>query len=265
MKGKQMRLAAATVVFVLAVGLTACSNSSGLPPAGSLGPSNGASTLVKSASGSFELYDNFTEDSGLNSSLWTDSSSYLTQVLANHDNPPATVITPTLAFSHSKGMAMSGITTSYEQTGITSNASFAPPFTAKVVTKLTSSTDGGLGLSIMNGGANAGAWINVGYGSGRYNGVWYAGAGPSYQGSGADPWQYLGSLASSPQSARYTLRIHVNAAGKATVCASVGGGSLGCSASIDSGAGPYYLILSIGTGYLSGQPTANWYHAEVSS
>jgi len=227
-------------------------------------PVGAAFLKTRGARGVEIAYGDFRLDRSLNRALWTDNSPYLTQILEGFDNPRATAITPTLQFSRRTGMTMSGVATSYEQTGIQSNLGFIAPFTAKLEAALTSSTTGGLGVAMVNDDANAGAQINLSHAFGRYDGIWYEAAGPSNVGSGADPWEFLGSIAPSVRTgAKYTLTIRVDSTGNARLCASIAGEQIGCGSARTETGGPFYMILSTGAGAAPGSPVANWYVASV--
>src|ERR1700676_2806386 len=78
------------------------------------------------------LVDNFTTNSGLNTSLWTANSAFLKALAAASSNPPATFVPPQLTFSRQFGMQMTGPNQDYETTGVQSLSTFTPPF--KVIT-----------------------------------------------------------------------------------------------------------------------------------
>jgi hypothetical protein len=75
------------------------------------------------------LADNFTKDTALNTKLWSIGTP-LMSALAQQDTN-STLLTPQLSFGPS-GMTMQGTTNIWQYTGIQSNQSFTPPFTAQV-------------------------------------------------------------------------------------------------------------------------------------
>ena len=74
------------------------------------------------------LEDDFTKDTSLSMSLWTDNSPYLVSLASASSSPPASFVIPTLSFSPS-GMKMTGPNEDFQTTGVQSLSTFTPPFT----------------------------------------------------------------------------------------------------------------------------------------
>ena len=155
-----------------------------------------------------------------------------------------TVVTPSLSFSSSNGMAVTGVSSTFEASTIQSVQSFSGPFTAQsIVTSpaaygnpfllLVSSSDGATGVGIA-GNLNP---LNTGF-----SGIWQEHAnGPG------NFWTGIGDgtpLVASPSiNTVYTLKIAVDSTGLATLTVSSQGNFLG-SSTAQVGTGSLYLLLA---------------------
>jgi hypothetical protein len=75
------------------------------------------------------LTDNFTKDTALNTKLWSIGTPLMNGLAQQASN--SALLTPQLSFSPS-GMTMQCTTNIWQYTGIQSNQSFTPPFSAQV-------------------------------------------------------------------------------------------------------------------------------------
>jgi predicted outer membrane repeat protein len=189
------------------------------------------------------LYDDFTIDKVLNGAVWTVTGPAATAALRNFTSPPANVVIPTLSFS-GRGMGMSGVNSGYTQEGVQSVASFAPPFslTAKVSSAETNAASFQLAITTLDGGA--GAAITGGYmASWAFRGLFYK--TPSGPGSHWNDSRLFET--NLDPGVTYNLAISVDSAGTATLSGGPNEGPSG-QASLSVGHGPFYVVLSQGSG-----------------
>src|SRR5580658_8334568 len=126
--------------------------------------------VLSPQTGRAQLSDQFTNDSSLNTSLWTTSSSLLSSLASDFSS---TLITPTLSFS-AAGMNFSGVSSDYEIGGVQSQASFQPPFTLTTTVTAIQAHGNSYELFLVN--ANVSQWIfvagNENPGNGSFFGDW---------------------------------------------------------------------------------------------
>ncbi len=188
------------------------------------------------------LFDNFTTDSSLNPFLWEVNGPVGLKVAdawqSQDGGNPVTVVDPTLSFSSSNGMSVSGVSNYYQISTIQSVQSFSGPFTLQASAKAAASHDNPFALWICTADGNHGVGIdgNLGVHNGWY-GIWESrdtGKGWSVENS---------TLYSSPQpDTIYQLSISVDGSGTASLTVRSGGQVLG-SASVQVGTGPFYIQL----------------------
>jgi hypothetical protein len=197
---------------------------------------------------------------GLDTAVWTVNGSAARAALANMDAPRARIVQPTLAFSPNLGLGMTGIDGTYEMAGIQTTKPFRPPFTVNATVMATAinagafqllitSADGGHGLALVGGqGANdvfTGLNVQIPSGSGTH-------------------WTLRKKL-SEPRAPSlnvwYDLEIVVDISGTATVS----GGPQGSKPHRDSlrtiGTGPFYVVLSQGSGAHGPGPNQAYWRA----
>jgi hypothetical protein len=209
------------------------------------------------------LVDNFTQDSGLNTSLWTTSSSFLTALAAASSSPAASFVTPQLTFNNQFGMTLTGPTGDYQTTGVQSLSTFTPPF--KVVTYVVAAEGTADPFEIFLASADLTQFLTV-----------TANVNPTYVGFWATApnisqlWQ-LGKQFSPPISpnfyAPYIVTISVNARGVATATVeNFVGTVLGRVSKLQAGTGPFYLVLGQRIGdAATGSQVADWFSVKVTA
>ena len=208
-----------------------------------------------------QIADNFASDSSLNSSLWTQQSTFLNAVAANLG---LTFITPTLSFG-SAGMQMTGVNGLYQFAGIQSLAAFAPPFTLKTTVMGTLSYGNAFLVVLVNN--NLSQWLEI---NGDlipetcYQNVWI-----NYTGSGI-PFSSLGNaLYGNPSlGVFYTIQITVDVSGNASVLLlNSSGVVLAARSGLPVGQGPFYVISAQKEGWpcTSGPLAATWQSISVTS
>ncbi len=209
------------------------------------------------------LVDNFTKDSGLNASLWTTNSPFLTALAAASSSPAATFVTPQLTFNSQFGMTLTGPTEDYQTTGVQSLLIFTPPF--KVVTYVIAAGGTADPFEIFLASADLTQFLTVTANlSPTYQGFWAATPNVSQL------WQ-LGKQFSPPFSpsfyAPYIVIINVNAEGIAAVTVeNFVGAVLGKATKLQAGAGPFYLVLGQRIGLApTGSQFADWFSVKVTA
>ncbi len=185
--------------------------------------------------GQILLSDNFSRDARLNGTLWTTATPLLKGL--GHKSEAAWV-DPRVAFS-AAGMQMSGVTGTYQFTGLQLTESFSPPFSAQV--------------TVMGAVANGNAFVfdvvsddlsqyitlqgNLNPKNGPYCGINL---------NSTDPATPSARLYSSPSvNVWYVISISVDAKGKANVMlATANGMALGSRNGINLGTGGFYVVLA---------------------
>ncbi len=202
-------------------------------------------------------FDNFTHDSNLNRGLWGINEAAGNRSSTYWSSPRNAIIAPTLSFSKSNGLELSGVNGESQAATIVSNYSFTPPFTAYAIVKETiahgsafvfaiSTKDGSVGLSIQ-GNLNSGNETNRGI-------SYTVSAGPN------TTWVSRGILVSAPQlDVWYNISLGVNATGFAVAIVSSQGQILGTS-ELQIGQRSFYFILAQSEGKQSpvGPNDAYW-------
>lgn len=224
----------------------------------------GESATANSTSTSL-LFDNFTKDSSLNSSLWQINGPVGT--LFGPAEVGVNIVTLEPAFS-SAGMEIAQVNASQEVGTIQTLESFTPPFTATAVAEGTVSNGHTFGFALANANASSGVVV---YGNLNSTNCSHLGdcGDPSICGNpanssiapnqcfygiddkignGSGNWVRGAKLYLTPSvNVIYTLQIAVSATGSAQYSVSQGGSILGQSTT-QVGTGPFYLILEQGEG-----------------
>ena len=236
----------------------------------------GTSTEASGAPVNSLLYDDFTHDASLNSTLWQINGA-VGSVLGSDDVGGAAYVIPLEPTFSSKGMEISQANESLVAGTIQSNESFAPPFTATAVVEGTVSNGHTFGFAVASTNASAGVLV---YGNlnptdcshlGDCNDTAVCGipansAIPSNQcyygmdakiGQGGGSWGSKAVLYRTPSvNVTYTLQISVSASGSAQYSVSQGGHLLG-QQSTQVGAGPFYIIIEQAEGAPVAHPGPN--------
>jgi len=192
------------------------------------------------------LYDNFTRDVSLNTTIWEVNGPVARATIPRWSIPPASVVSPHLTFSPN-GMEFSGVNTSFEVAAVQSVGSFSPPFVAEATVSgmvsngtlfvfAMASADGGqevLFSGCLNpaDGAKYGLWENH-----------YALSIPSLV--DYPFWSLFGEkLVSNPSvGTPYNLNMAFGANGQANLTVMNQGKVIG-DTSVNVGTGPFYLLL----------------------
>lgn len=209
---------------------------------------------------SAQLSDDFTADSSLNSTLWTNSSGLLKSLAAKFNS---SLVTPTLNFGMG-GITVSGVNHSNELAGVQSLGTFQPPFT--VTTTVTADEAHGNAYELFLVSPDLTQWINVAGnlnpGNGSFFGVWV-----NYDNSGITFVNLGETLYSDPSTnSQYTLQIYVENTGVTAVSLfSSSGELLGVLNNLNVGPGPFYLILGQREGgpYVPGPNIATWQNVSL--
>ena len=231
------------------------------------------------------LYDDFTHDTSLNSSLWQINGPVGT--VFGPDEVGTSIITLVPSFS-SQGMMIDQINGSEEVGTIQSVDSFTPPFTVTAVVEGTISNGHTFGFAITTFNASYGVVV---YGNlnptncshlGDCNDPSVCGtpansnipAGQCYYGIdakiglGNGTWTRAAKLYQTPNvNITYTVQISVDTSGSAQYSVSQAGQSLGQFTS-QVGTGPFYVILEQGEGAPVAHPGPNqayWFSVAMNS
>jgi hypothetical protein len=184
---------------------------------------------------------------GLDTAIWTVNGPAAKAALANMDTPRARVVQPTLSFSPTTGLGMSGIDGTYEQTGIQTVTPFRPPFIVSATVMATTINAGAFQLLVTSADGGRGVALIGGQGG---NDVFTGLTLQSPSGPGTH-WKLRGKLSEPRAPTRnvwYHLAISVDAAGTAMAIAAPQGAEPRRRSIPALGAGPFYVLLSQGSG-----------------
>jgi uncharacterized protein (TIGR03437 family) len=202
------------------------------------------------------LTDNFTKDAALNTKLWS-MGTPLMNALAQQATS-SVLLTPQLSFSAS-GMTMQGTSNIWQYTGIQSNQSFTPPFSAQV-TVLGTVSDANTFLFELTT-ADASHYVVL-RGNLNPNNAPYYGMNLLSNTNTSGAFLYT----TPALSVFYTISYTVTAAGMASVVLTDPSGAiLGMQSNINIGSGPFYSVLGQfeGTPVTVGANIAVWQQAQV--
>ena len=186
------------------------------------------------------LSDDFTSDTLLKPNIWEVNGPVGMTVGAALSSPY--VVTPTLSFSRTNGMGVSGVNSTDESATIQSLQSFSPPFTlqAEVMGTVSSGYPFELVISSYDGEWGIGIFGNLNPNS-RYYGIsdQFAG-GPDAK---EKAWGGVDKLVASPSiNVPYQLTIAVDSTAGASLIIGSNGQIL-CSLTHLVGLGPFYVLL----------------------
>ncbi len=201
---------------------------------------------------------------GLDTAVWTVNGPAARAALANMDVPRAQIVQPTLSFSPALGLGMTGINGTYEQAGIQTVTPFRPPFTVSATVMAAEVTAGVFQLVVTS--ADGGRGVSLAGGQGA-NDVFTGLDLQSPSGAGTH-WKLKGKL-SEPRAPSlnvwYQLAITVDGSGTATVSAGPQGAQPRRGSIPALGTGPFYVLLSQGSGaYGHGPNRAYWRSVTIS-
>jgi beta-glucanase (GH16 family) len=187
------------------------------------------------------LYDDFTQDSSLKTTLWSLNTPLLSTLAADSSSPGSALVAPTVAFG-SSGMTLSGVNGTDQFTGIQSSNSLAPPFRVTATVMGASSHGDAFALYLVN--ADLSQWLQLRGDldpSSCSQGIWlnYSGGGAAIAGSGVNLY------ATPSTSTVYTIQLAVGSDGSALVLFEDSGASgLAARSGISLGQGPFHLVLA---------------------
>jgi len=244
-----------------------------------------ATTAASGAPANSLLFDDFTHDANLNSSLWQVNGPVGSTF--GPDEVGITVIPLEPTFS-SEGMEIAQANSSEVVGTIQSVQNFTPPFTATAVVEGTVSNGHTFGFAITSENASSGVdiWGNLNPTNCSHlgdcddpsvcgtpandaippNQCYYGIDGKTANNGGS--WGSRTNLYASPSvNVTYTLLISVDASGKALFAVSQGGQLLG-QGTAQVGTGPFYVIMDQGEGAPVAHPGPNqayWLSAGLTS
>ena len=211
------------------------------------------------------LYDDFTHDTSLNTSLWQINGPVGS--VFGPDEVGVNMITLVPTFS-SSGMMIDQINESQEEGTIQSDANFTPPFTATATVEGTVSNGHTFGFAITSANASSGVTVygnlnplncshlgdcsdpavcGIPFNSSIAPNQCYYGIDGKV-GTNGSSWAHTVKLYYTPSvNVIYTLQISVDALGTASYAVSQGGQVLG-AVTEQVGTGPFWLILYQGEG-----------------
>lgn len=183
------------------------------------------------------LLDNFTSDTALNTSLWTNQSPVLDALLANYASK---WVAPTLSFGPG-GMQMSGVNAEEEFTGLASVRTYSAPLTMTVTVEGTIANGNPFELLLVNNDLSSRMSLlgNLNSANDPYYGIWV-----NYKGS-ATPFHMGGDLFFSQPTTNtpYTMQLSVDGTGHATARLADTNGNF-VRTDLLVGTGPFYVVLA---------------------
>jgi hypothetical protein len=206
------------------------------------------------------LEDDFTKDSSLNTTLWTDNSAFLVSLAAASSSPPASFVVPTLSFSPA-GMKMTGPNQDFETTGVQSLATFTPPFTVLAWATAIKGTANPFEIFLASPDLSQFLTVTANV-SPTYDGMWATAPNISQLWQLGEQFQPTITPAFN---ALYRVLITVNAQGVGSVTMENSIGKVsGNVFSLQPGTGPFYLVLGQRIGNATpGPQVARWKYISV--
>jgi hypothetical protein len=198
------------------------------------------------------LFDNFAN--------WTTNSAFLTTLAAASSSPPASFVAPQLSFEH--GLQLSGTTEDFQTTGVQSAAVFLAPFTVKARVTPIAGTANPFEVFLVSPDLTEYVTLAANV-SPAYHGMWVG--APNIA-----PLFDLGEQFSPPFNpvlgTTYVVSMSVDDSGVASVSVADSAGKvLGTASGLQSGTGPFYLVLGQRIGLApAGPQEAVWTSVEVS-
>jgi hypothetical protein len=207
------------------------------------------------------LKDAFSQDTVLNGQLWSTDTELLRSVARTASSPSSAWIEPRLSFT-SSGMRMSGITGTYQFTGIQSNQSFRAPFTLSATAEGTISNGNPFVLFLVSGDLHQlfsiRGTLNASTG---YQGVW---ENVTIDGHTKSDFKIYETPTTGIW---YNIALTIDGNGNGSVTFSTATGKQLASSKIAGlGAGPFYVILAQreGAPYSVGPNEAIWSQVQLS-
>jgi uncharacterized protein (TIGR03437 family) len=197
--------------------------------------------------------DNFSQDSSLNTGLWSTDTALINTIAASLS---ATLVAPLLSFSN-VGMTMSGVSGNLQFTGIQSSVAFAPPFVLQADVTGTVAHGNAFIIDLETGNEDEG--LSVAGNLNPYNAPYY---GMNLSADDGETVLYSMPSVNVP----YTISMAMDVGGQATVVLSDSTGSvLGSRSDINVGDGPFYVLLLQYEGYpyAAGPNGAVWQSVRV--
>jgi len=218
-------------------------------------------TLQESASSLNQFQDTFAHDPVLNRKLWSTDTALLRSIAGIVSSPDSAWIEPRLGFT-SSGMRVSGITGTYQFTGIQSNESFRAPFTLRATAEGTISHGNPFALFLVSGDlrqlVSIRGTLNASTG---YQGVWV-----TVRTNGQSKPDF--KIYETPTTGNwYSIGITIDSGGNASVTFSTADGKqLAFYRIAGLGTGPFYVILAQreGAPYSVGANEAIWRQVSLS-
>jgi len=222
------------------------------------------------------LFDNFTNDTALDTSQWQ-VNGLVGSILGFDDVGGGTNIVTLQPTFSSTGMEIAQVNDEKEAGSIQSISFFSPPFNATAIVEGTVSNGHTFGFAIASDGASSGVLIYGNLNPANCSSLGDCGdpstcgipanstIGPDQcfygidakAGTGGGGWSSLPKLYLTPSTnVTYTLEINVTASGNADYSVSEGGEVLG-SANTQVGTGPFYVILEQAEGSPVSSPGPN--------
>jgi hypothetical protein len=206
------------------------------------------------------LLDNFTSDTALNTSLWTNQTPVLDALLTNYTSD---WVAPKLSFGPG-GMQMSGVDAENQFTGLASVQTFSPPLTLTVTVEGTVANGNPFEVLLVSKDLSSRMSLtgNLNDANNPYHGIWvnYTSSGITFH-MGGDLF-----LAKPATKTVYTMQLSVDATGNGTaLLANANGDLLSLRTGLSVGTGPFYVVLAQREGLPQtvGPNTAIWHRASV--
>src|ERR1700722_1683060 len=211
-------------------------------------------------SGQSLLQDDFTSDTALNTSLWTNQSPVLDALLTNYTSA---WMAPKLSFGPG-GMQMSGVDAMEEFTGLASAQTFTPPLTLTVTVEGAVANGNPFEVLLVNKDLSSMMSLigNLNPANDPFYGIWM-----NYTHSGIMLHERGEVLFAQPAiKTVYTIQFSVDATGKGTVLlADANGELLSLRTGLAVGTAPFHVVLAQREGLPQtvGKNIAIWHRASV--
>ena len=211
-------------------------------------------------SGQSLLLDDFTSDTALNTSLWTNQSPVLDALLTNYTSE---WVAPKLSFGPA-GMQMSGVDALEEFTGLASVQTFTPPLTLTVTVEGAVANGNPFEVLLVNKYLSSRMSIlgNLNDANEPFYGIWV-----NHTSSGITFHDRGDMLFAKPAiKTVYTMQLSVDATGNGTaLLADANGELLSLRTGLSVGTAPFYVVLAQREGLPQtvGPNVAVWHRASV--
>lgn len=209
------------------------------------------------------LSDNFAVDNGLNSSLWSSNTEFL-RTLARRfvSDIPSAWVNPRIRFSPA-GMSVSGVSGTYQFTGVQSNQPFRPPFEVQATVKGTTANGNPFDFYLVSKDFREAVRLagNINKRNSGYYGMMLTVGSLGTQSS-----SHTNIYETPDVNLWYTITVAVDASGNGKVALKDSkGATLGSQDNLRVGRGPFFLVLGQmeGAPYTVGPNVAIWRSAQV--